>query len=692
MTTPPTKRKNKVRQAAYIIFSILTTAIVFYYLFQNVSPTEVLAIVKEANRSALLAFFILSISMSIFRTWRYLLVLRVSGHVPSSISLFLVVLVRNFFSDLLPARLGTLIYVYIINTRLAVPLSAAGCSFALAFLFDILAIAPLVLVAALLVGGVANLNPIGLLIGAALLAVVVLVILYSLPLCCTFASSILSRVKTDRSWHSALLEQLKSLREELLRAKSGGIYLPLIVLSLGVRICKYGSLYFLLYALLAPLGYTLSQMVPAKIFVGLLVPEIAASLPISGIAGFGVYEGAWAFIFRLLGFPARVADLTAISHHLFTQVYGYSLGAGALMVLLLPFFKREQETDDSTESMPLSWTGQLFVLGKAAALSAVIAVAISCALLLNTTESTAHAQAHKPTGVTERGKRDAATFLSTLPGTIIFDSNRSGTFGVFKLLATGKVAPIFDSPEEDMFPAPSFDGKQIAFTRSMSSARSAPSDIWVMNSDGTNARLLIEDGTFPSWSADGKTLYFERRRKLFMAYHFDTKEVVKLFPGSAAKFKNYAIVKPRVSPDGKRVAFTSDRKGRWNAWMVDLEERSSQHIGSGCQPTWYSTKPELAWIHREKARSGSGMYHFTPSTKQRVELEDREGEFGHEYFPTLADKDRLLLHSACPPDQHSHEHDNYQIFAKVLDSGKLIRLTFDGATNRWPKLLPFPAP
>jgi hypothetical protein len=66
---------------------------------------------------------------------------------------------------------------------------------------------------------------------------------------------------------------------------------------------------------------------------------LAASLPVSGIGAFGAYEGAWAAAFELLGFPGHLAKLTAVSHHLFTQVYGYSLGALAFLLLLLPVFR-----------------------------------------------------------------------------------------------------------------------------------------------------------------------------------------------------------------------------------------------------------------------------------------------------------------------------------------------------------------
>ena len=68
---------------------------------------------------------------------------------------------------------------------------------------------------------------------------------------------------------------------------------------------------------------------------------MAASLPISGIAGFGAYEGAWAGVFILLGFPAAMAKATSLSHHLVTQLYGYLIGIASILTLLaLPARRR----------------------------------------------------------------------------------------------------------------------------------------------------------------------------------------------------------------------------------------------------------------------------------------------------------------------------------------------------------------
>jgi len=93
-----------------------------------------------------------------------------------------------------------------------------------------------------------------------------------------------------------------------------------------------------LFALVFPIGFSLYELSVPKVFVGIVSAEFAASLPLSGIAGFGAYEGTWAFVFRLLGFSGDLADLTALTHHLFTQIYGYLLGALSLIALMLPIY------------------------------------------------------------------------------------------------------------------------------------------------------------------------------------------------------------------------------------------------------------------------------------------------------------------------------------------------------------------
>ncbi len=334
-----TEKKTNA-QPIYLFFSVLATAGIFAYLLTHVSLSEVLHLIRDADRRAVAMFVVLSLGMSIFRLWRYDVLLRLSGFRPGRVALFLVVLVRNFFSDLLPARLGSLIYIFLVTTRLGVHVGAATSSFALAFLFDMIALVPMIVLAVWFAGAAGRIPAGGLIAGSAFLAVVTVALIAVLPKCFTLAEAIWRRLRfLPAKWIEKGASVFREAEADTRRAREAGMYLRLLLLSMLVRVCKYGCLYAFLFALLHPRGYELADLSVSRVFLGLCASEAAASTPVSGIAGFGAYEGTWSTVFEALGFPADIAKLTSISHHLFTQVYGYSLGALALLLLLLPVFR-----------------------------------------------------------------------------------------------------------------------------------------------------------------------------------------------------------------------------------------------------------------------------------------------------------------------------------------------------------------
>lgn len=672
------------RQLVYLLISLCVSIAIFSYLLSHVSPAEVLEIIREVDRNSLLIFFILSIFMSLLRTWRYQVLLGISGYSPQPVAMFLVVLVRNFFSDLLPARIGTLVYVYIARTRLGIPWAAAMSSFALAFLFDILALAPLIILAAFFAGGSSLIPAVNLTFGGILLALITIFILFCAPRICSRAAALLA-VSSDKTAgkRRSFADFLKTFSSELKKTEESGVYIHVMLLSLLVRIAKYASLYVFLYALLAPRGYQWQDLSPASAFLGICASEFAASLPISGIGGFGVYEGTWAVVFQLLGFPEHLAKLTGISHHLFTQVYGYSLGALALLLLLLPFFG-EAKTSFHSKKEPDSlivFSGKLFGLLGGAAL-----------LLFSALHLPLKSSAAKPAAA-DRASAEELEALAQINKNagykILFDSNRSGSFGLYTMNIDGsRITPLFDSSQHEMYPDPSPDGEWIVFARTASLSRRAPAEIWTCDKEGGQLKKLADNGTFPTFSSDGKYIYFERERRKVIRMLFNGSGQSEVFPKGNKSFRRYQIVKPRISADQRFVAFISDRKGTWNSWYASLENLQAWHIGQGCEPAWFSGSSRIAWIKGGDALAGSGIYIFDTEKGSAARLHDAAGPRGHEYFPTVSNNDKLLLFSDCPADQHSHTAANYQIYIKNLPGGEAVRLTFDAFTNRWPKILP----
>jgi len=672
-------KRNRV---FYVLFSAAVTVAVFWYLFSHVTPADVLRIIRDSDVRGIALFAVLSLVMSVFRTWRYGLILNAAGQAPGSVALFLVTLVRNLFSDLLPARLGSLIYVYIITGRLGIPFGPAASSFALAFVFDLMAIAPMIGLAVLWIGAGMELPVTGLLVAGGVLLLVVGAVLYALPFLARLAGRVVrgAGVLGERRcarWSEAFFET----ERDIVRTRKAGVYTRLFVLSLAVRICKYASLYALLYGLLHPLGYGFVDLSVAKVFLGICSSEVAASLPVSGIAGFGMYEGAWSAVFALLGFPDRIAQLTSISHHLVTQVWGYSLGAGALVILLLPLFKGRMLRSGEVREVggPLRFYGRLVA---AILVSALLAAGSYAALKPVAERGTA------PEPVEAVGPRVEEAETITLRGRVVFGSNRGRGFGIFSMKADGSdIRVLVDSDVSDIYPDPSPDGRWIAFAKAKSPHRLAPSEIWICSRDGTGARKVADDGTFPTFSADGGTIYFERGRNTVMAVDTDGTGEREVFPGKHKGFSGHKVVKPRVSPDGKWVAFISDRKGRWNTWAVKLSSGEAVHVGHGCEPAWFPDSRSVTWVKGKPARQGSGLYTYDLETGAISELHDDGPPLGHEYFPTVSRDGRFLLWGACPEGQHDHSTSNYQVFVKDLTKGIVKRLTFDTANNRWPKIL-----
>lgn len=667
------------RNHVYVLFSLVVTAGVMGWLVSSVRPGEILRLVQEADLRGILMFAALSLVSSFFRAWRYALLLRVAGVAVRGWALFLVVLVRNQFSDLLPARIGTLVYVYVMTNRLGVSLPAAGSSFAVSFLFDLVAMAPLLAAAGLGLGAIEGLGPAAFFGTALLLVVVPLAVLRALEPGARGMADLLSHRRFVRL--RDLAPKLRETAGELAKVRHAGLRVRVFVLSVLVRVTKYASLYVFLWAMLAPRGFDVESLRPAVVFVGVLAAEAAASTPVSGIGGFGAYEGTWALVFELLGFPAAIARATSVAHHLFTQVWGYGLGTGALLLLLLPLRQGRRPALPGRVG-PVRFTGALATAGTAVA-GFLWAISL---LPVGTAGADRGADAEPAENVSRR----AALGLA-FPGRIVFDSNRSRTFGIYSMRADGRdVRTVFDGGLEETLPDASPDGRHVVFVRAESTARGAPSSIWMAGRDGDHATEIVADGSDPTFSADGRRVFFVTDRLHPRVLDLASGEVSRLFDPKELGFGGRQIVTLRVSPDERVATFTSDRGGRWNAWGVDLAEGKAFHIGPGCEPGWLAPG-RYFWVRGGNSRAGSGIYRFDRAERRRRALADAGPPRGHEYFPATTRDGRYLLYADSRPGEHSHVVGNYQIHVKDLATGDVARVTHDPHTNRWPRHLPDPS-
>lgn len=349
---------SRAKNSLYFVISCIVCYAVLNYIFTRVSLKDIGDSIRNADARLLLVFLVMSFSMSTLRTWRYLILLKFSGHHPHPLPMFFVVLVRNFCSDLLPARLGSLIYVFLLTTKLKVPLDQSASSFSLALLFDVCSIAPMVLIAVLFLGESGEVSVAVVSSAAVGFALVSFLLIFFMPFFIEVGVGLIARLSIiPQKAANKIITFLRKVKTDIKATQQAGLYGRVFVLSILIRVFKYAGLYFILYALLAPAGYTYEQLPWAKVFFGLIVPEFVASLPISGIAGFGAYQSAWIYMFQLLGFPEETAQITSLSHHMISQAYGFLIGVSAITLLFLPFMKRLIAIDYKAASNEVSAAG-----------------------------------------------------------------------------------------------------------------------------------------------------------------------------------------------------------------------------------------------------------------------------------------------------------------------------------------------
>ncbi len=169
-------------------------------------------------------------------------------------------------------------------------------------------------------------------------------------------------------------------------------------------------------------------------------------------------------------------------------------------------------------------------------------------------------------------------------------------------------------------PAWSPDGEKLVFT----GYDGGITDLFIINRDGTGFKRLTEDkyaDLHPVWSPDGKTIAFATDRGpqtdfrtlafgnfRIALYHVDSGKIDVLDHMDQGK-----NVSPQWAPDGRSLAFISDRNGVSNIFLYDLDAKNIFQLtdfytgAQGITPlspvlSWSQGSDRLAFVYYEKGK------------------------------------------------------------------------------------------
>jgi TolB protein len=185
---------------------------------------------------------------------------------------------------------------------------------------------------------------------------------------------------------------------------------------------------------------------------------------------------------------------------------------------------------------------------------------------------------------------------------IAFVSTRDGVPSIYLASADGEIIRRLTRGEK---PAWSPGGWMIAFHRTANGMAGSPSDLYVINVDGTGERRIATAGANPSWSPNGKRIVFNGAtgesaaplftvlpngtdRRLLVAADFDE-------PGVPSSLLN-----PTWSPDGTQIAFVraNSHKPRLIV-VVNADYGTSPNeistFGSSDEPAWSPNGRKIAF-------------------------------------------------------------------------------------------------
>jgi len=312
-------------------------------MLNQVSFTDVIKAFLGIYKPSLIIGLILMFSIDYFKAYRSKILVG-SDRIGIG-DMFVVSLIRNAFNMVLPARTGELSYIYVLKRKFKFPVEIGVSTLMVALIFDTVVVFLMIVISIIIVGinrfAISSTSVILIAVGLLIIALLILIFLYKIIRFFTgIFNWIISKTRIGKNKAvQYIYKKLVDTNENIKIIQKRKIYWKVFLASIATRVLKFTSYYFLIHAILKPMGYEFGDLSYWIIFLATVAAEISAVLPTHALAGFGTYEGAFALAFVALGFSSEISIIVGFNYHIINLIFTVTLGIIAMIILSLPFYR-----------------------------------------------------------------------------------------------------------------------------------------------------------------------------------------------------------------------------------------------------------------------------------------------------------------------------------------------------------------
>jgi hypothetical protein len=269
--------------------------------------------------------------------------------------------------------------------------------------------------------------------------------------------------------------------------------------------------------------------------------------------------------------------------------------------------------------------------------------------------------------------------------------------------------PLTKSPNHvDWFSRFSPDGAQVLFVRSkigwvneMDAEQHDKWDLWLINTDGTGEKKIVENACWGTWRPSGDSIVFARGPKVFVKDLAGGGEA-EIFDAEAHFGKDRVYSQqPELSPNGKFLAITI-RGTKRETGIYNRESKQWHSTGGGCQINWFPSSDRVLRMNEGQGNGGTEVLAIgvddkgAPTTRIRglrvpkeIRFMDLPGRRSHEYFPVVDDQTSTWMVWCATQRGHEHDIADYEAYIWNINTDPkkdFVRLTFHSGNDRWPDI------